>query len=428
MKKNRLSLRRLFSNTKFLIIFSIVVAFIFWVVVALEYAPIVENVIEKVPVTIEMENSVPDKFGLQIFGQSSFTVDVTVRGSRSIVGGNLLNANDFEVTAQTAYVNSPGSHTLQLKVTAKNPESEYEIVSLSSDYIEVYFDKYDEKEVSVEPRIVTTLEKLTDDDYSFDENELMVSVKTVKLTGAKTEIDRIQNAYLDIKIDRQLTECQTVDASVTLDNATGDAVKYVSVNGEADYKVPVTIPVYRIMELPTSVSFKNIPSAYINNSLKYSCTPATVRAAVLQNGEHKENSLDVGTVDFNELSPSSRLFAFETKNIENIKILDSTKVINAVVSLDGITSKTVTVDEASVKFSAGDRDKFNYNIEDISSVTVIGPSDKLAAIKLADIVLTVNTSELEAGKTSGKVTVSPSLGNSPDCWIYGKYELNISKK
>ena len=104
MKAKKLSLRQLFSNTKFLVVFSIVVAFIFWIVVALEYAPVVENEIKDIPVKIDMNNSVPDKLGLQIFGQSDYTINVTVRGNRYIVGGDLLTADDFEATAQTAYV------------------------------------------------------------------------------------------------------------------------------------------------------------------------------------------------------------------------------------------------------------------------------------------------------------------------------------
>ena len=85
MKAKKLSLRQLFSNTKFLVVFSIVVAFIFWIVVALEYAPVVENEIKDIPVKIDMNNSVPDKLGLQIFGQSDYTINVTVRGNRYIV-------------------------------------------------------------------------------------------------------------------------------------------------------------------------------------------------------------------------------------------------------------------------------------------------------------------------------------------------------
>ena len=65
MKTKRFTLRQLFSNTKFLVVFSIVVAFIFWIVVALEYAPVVENEIKDIPVKIDMNNSVPDKLSVK---------------------------------------------------------------------------------------------------------------------------------------------------------------------------------------------------------------------------------------------------------------------------------------------------------------------------------------------------------------------------
>ena len=186
MKAKKLSLRQLFSNTKFLVVFSIVVAFIFWIVVALEYAPVVENEIKDIPVKIDMNNSVPDKLGLQIFGQSDYTINVTVRGNRYIVGGDLLTADDFEATAQTAYVDSAGKHSLVVKVTAKDANADYEIVSKSADYIEVFFDKYAEKEVEVTPRIISELDDYTADDYMFDKADIIYDTKSVKVSGAQT--------------------------------------------------------------------------------------------------------------------------------------------------------------------------------------------------------------------------------------------------
>ena len=123
MRNSKLSLRRLFSNTKFLVVFSIVVAFIFWIVVAIQYAPVIDNVVESVPVRIDMENSVPDKLGLQIFGNNSYTVDITVRGNRYDIGGDLITADDFEVVAQTAYVDSSGNHTLKIKANTKDADA-----------------------------------------------------------------------------------------------------------------------------------------------------------------------------------------------------------------------------------------------------------------------------------------------------------------
>lgn len=318
MKAKKLSLRQLFSNTKFLVVFSIVVAFIFWVVVALEYAPVVENEIKDIPVKIDMNNSVPDKLGLQIFGQSDYTINVTVRGNRYIVGGDLLTADDFEATAQTAYVDSAGKHSLVVKVTAKDANADYEIVSKSADYIEVFFDKYAEKEVEVTPRIISELDDYTADDYMFDKADIFYDTKTVKVSGAQTEVNSITAAYADIPIEKKLTQSETIDASVVLSNGSDLDSKYVKINGESNLKIPVTLPVYKMQTSAVSVSFKNTPSDYINSPLVYSISPSRVRVAVLQNGSDTTNSLEIGSIDFTQITPSNGSFTFLASNVKQL--------------------------------------------------------------------------------------------------------------
>lgn len=427
MNKRKFSLRRLFSNTKFLIIFSIFVAFIFWIVVALEYAPIVENTVEDVPVVIDMENSVPDKFGLKIFGQSDFKVNITVRGSRYIVGGELLDADDFEVEAQTAYVNSAGSHTLQLKVTAKDPESDFEILGLSTDYIEVYFDKEAEKEISLEARVVTKLSKLTDGDYLFDENDLIVPEKTVKIVGAQTEVEKIEKAYANIEIDKKLTESSTVDAVVTLDNGTEEAARYVTINGEESYSVPVTIPVYRSMTVTPTVAFQSIPSGYIDNPISYTCNPSSVKVAILQSGDESSDVFTVGTIDFSEISPDNCTFKFDADSIKNIKFLDDTKSVTVTLDASGLSSKEFTVDDTAVKFKNNDEDSFDFDATSLEKITVVGSAEALAKLKASDITVTVDSGKLDENE-SGKVTVDVTLSDKSDCWIFGTYELEITRK
>lgn len=428
MSKSKFSLRRLFSNTKFLIAFSLVLAFIFWVVVALEYAPIVDNVIEDVPVTIDMKNSVPDKFGLQIFGQKDFTVDVSVRGSRYIVGGDLLNANDFEVTAQTAYVNSAGSHTLQLKVTAKDPESSFEIIGLSSDYIEVFFDKPAEKQISVEPRIITKLTALTDNGYSFDENDLILPVKTVKITGPETQVDPVKKAYADIEIEKKLNQSETVDAVVSLDNGMDEKPKYVSVNGAEEYKIPVTIPVYKIVDSSElTVDFQNVPSEYVNNPVSYTCIPEKMNVLVLQNGDRIDSVLSVGSIDFSELNTSGNVFSFKTQDIKNVKVTDGTKEISVSVDVGNVSQKSFKLDKSVINFAGNDSKGFAYNEAAFENVKVIGPAETLEAITLDDFTVTIDPSSLKDGQKSGIVTASVTLKNKDDCWIYGKYDVILTK-
>lgn len=426
MSKRKLSLRRLFSNTKFLIVFSLVVAFIFWIAVALEYAPIIEREIENVPVVIDMENSVPNKFDLQIFGQQEFTVDITVKGSRFIVGGDLLTADDFDVTAQTAYVNSAGNHTLQIKATKKDAEADYDIVKLSAEYVEVYFDKYDEKEIGVEPRIVTDLPSVTDNGYMFDENDILMPVSTLKISGAKSEIDNIQKAYADINIDHKLTESFTVDAPVSYEMELYDDIRFVTVENNNN-TIPVTIPVYKIENLTTEAEFKNIPSDLISNPLSSTVIPSSVRAAVLQNGSNNNSVLNIGTIDFAEISDNRNTFELSAEDIPDVKMLDGTKSFSVKVDMSGYKAVKFPAEDEGVVFTEGDREKFSFDLSSLGSVTVIGKSASLSKLSTKNILVSVDTKKFPEDKNTELIPVTVSLKDCNDCWVHGSYKMKITK-
>ncbi len=426
MKLKKLSLRQLFSNTKFLVVFSILVAFIFWIVVALEYAPVIENEIKDIPVKIDMNNSVPDKLGLQIFGQSDYTINVTVRGNRYIVGGDLLTADDFEATAQTAYVDSAGKHSLVVKVTAKDANADYEIISKSTDYIEVYFDKYAEKEVEVTPRIISELDDYTADDYMFDKADIIYETKTVKVSGAQTEVNSITAAYADIPIEKKLTQSETIDASVVLSNGSDLDSKYVKINGESRLTVPVTLPVYKMQTSAVSVSFKNTPSDYINSPLLYSISPSRVRVAVLQNGSDTTNSLEIGTIDFANITPSNSSFTFLASNVKTAKFLDGTTSFSVEVNTEGLSTKKLEPNINSIMITGGSGvSAGNVDLSSIGSVTVVGTQTALASVNANMLEVNINLTNIKLEEGENTVPVTVTLKNSKNCWVSGSYSAVI---
>ena len=426
MKIKKFSLRQLFSNTKFLVIFSIVVAFIFWIIVALEYAPVVENEIKDIPVKIDMNNSVPDKLGLQIFGQSDYTINVVVKGNRYVVGGDLLTADDFEATAQTAYVDSAGKHSLVVKVTAKNAEADYEIVSKSTDYIEVYFDKYAEKDIEVTPRINTELDDYTADDYLFDTEDIIYETKTVKVTGAQTVVNSVEHAYADIPIEKKLTQSETIDAKIVLSNGDDINSSYVKINGEDALTVPVTLPVYKMQTTSVSVSFKNSPSDYLNTPLQYSVSPSRVRVAVLQNGSDTTNTLEIGSVDFSQITADNNTFTFLASNIKNAKFLDGTSSFTVDINTDGLYSKSLEPNINSIMISGGSGvSAGNVELDSIGTVNVVGTQTALNSVNASMLEISIDLKNVKLEEGENEVPVKITLRNSKNCWVTGSYTAII---
>lgn len=429
MKAKRFTLRQLFSNTKFLVVFSIVVAFIFWIVVALEYAPVVENEIKDIPVKIDMNNSVPDKLGLQIFGQSDYTINVTVKGNRYVVGGNLLTADDFEATAQTAYVDSAGKHSLLVKVTARDANADYEIVSKSADYIEVFFDKYAEKDIEVTPRIISELSEYTPDNYLFNKSDIFYDIKTVKITGAQTEVNSITAAYANIEINKKLTESQTIDCPIVLSDGSDLDSKYVKINGESSLTIPITLPVYKIENIATTVTLKNAPSDYVSQPLSFTVSPSTVRVALLQNGADNTGGLSVGTIDYSQIIPTSKSFSFKASDIKNAKMLDGTTDFTVEIDTDKLSSKSLGLSSESVSLSGSNEVSLSdVDISSIGDIMIVGKSTDLSFVTSDMIVAKINLSGIKLQQGENTVPVTVSLKNSSNCWIGGSYTATITKE
>lgn len=67
--------------------------------------PDIERTIHNVPVDLNVsKDSVPSRFGLQVFGENHYQVDVTVKGKSYVI--SKLTADDIKVTAQTKYISS----------------------------------------------------------------------------------------------------------------------------------------------------------------------------------------------------------------------------------------------------------------------------------------------------------------------------------
>ena len=108
-RSKKFSLRSLVTDNRFILVCSLLIAIVFWAAVCISFSPETQVVIEDVPVEIDMENSVPAQYGLQMFGEGSYSVDITVSGSRYVVGGKLLSKSDFNVIADTSSVTSAGT-------------------------------------------------------------------------------------------------------------------------------------------------------------------------------------------------------------------------------------------------------------------------------------------------------------------------------
>lgn len=415
---------KIFYDNKFLMVFSLILAVIIWLVVAISLSPTDTAVIKDVPVSIDLTNSVPAQFDLEIFGQSEFTVDVEVSGKRYIVNSASVNKNSVKVVAQTAYVDSAGKHTLALKVSKMNENDEFEIISVSEDQIEVFFDVYKELEFPVEPKIISK-EKFAKDGYIA--GDAFLSADTVTVSGPATEVDSISAVYAEMTVEKPLDTTKTQAADIKAYNKNGGVLHYLTFN-YGNSEITVTLPIYYITDKPTAVDFKNTPLAYIENNFSYTVSPQSIKAGIQGVGEDSvPDQISIATIDFSQLMPGKNIINVAADSVPSVYFIDDIKQLTVEINVTGCTQKSLTVPEENISFvNAPDGFEVSAIEKSVGSVTVVGPQSSLDNIRASDIYAVVDLSNIDTTAVSQSADAKLSVKNSNDCWVSGEYTVTVN--
>ena len=417
-------IHKLFYDNKVLMVFSFVVAVIIWLLVVISFSPVDTTVIKDVPVTLDLANSVPAQFDLEIFGQSEFFVDVEVSGKRYILS-SVADKNSIKVVAQTAYVDSAGKHTLSLKASKVKETDEFEIVGLSDEFIEVFFDVYMEQDFNVEPKINVKNELV---EKGFVAGDPVLSAETVVISGPATEVRAVKNVFAEIDVEKPLSQTKTQAADINAYNESGAVLHYLSYN-YGNTEMTLTVPVYYVVNKPTSVTFKNAPAAYIDNPFDYTVNPSQFNAGI--QGIDSDNTVEniaIATIDFSQLKPGKNVITVPSDSVPSVYSLESFKNFEVTVNVIGCTAKTLTVPADNISFINAPKDyEVKSVIKSVGSVTVVGPETSLASVTPSELFATVDLSGADLSAEQQEFAVRLSVKNSEDCWVSGNYTITVAQ-
>jgi len=264
--KNRIS--QLLNNDKIVFAIAFFSAIIIWLAVVINVSPETTRVIQNVKVTID--NTVPSQFGLEVFGDTEFYVDVTVKGKKYQISSTNLSADDIIILAQTNNVDSAGMRTLILKPESSSGSAEYTVSAISQKSIDVYFDVPKTIQMVIEPEVIAKDFEIVKD--GFQTGDVNLSETSVSVTGPATEINKIEKAVARLTLEGSLSSNKSADAEIILlDENKKSNFKFVKTNINS---VVLTIPVLRVKEVNTTVLFKNAPDEYVLNPLSYTISPS----------------------------------------------------------------------------------------------------------------------------------------------------------
>lgn len=421
MKNNKkIDFRGLFSNNRFVLLFAITMAFVIWVAISMTASPEEPFTVKDVPVDFNLEGSTPEQLGLQAFGNTEFTVDVTVYGKRYIVSN--LKPEDIKVMPDLSYASTSGKNDVTLVARPASNDAEFTISSLSQTKVQVYFDTYKEVSFSLEPDIIA--EKVIPNEGYLQES-IYTSISNVTVSGPTTEVNKVSKVVARVSLTKPLTTTTTLEAQITPISEYGGVPQYLDVN-HGQGKVTLTIKVLKLKELPVTVSFTNEPLAYAASPLPVTISPSRVVVAAEEADIDAMETFSVGTIDFNKIGTIRNTFSFAAGSIKEVTVVDK-----------GVTAFKVVVDARDMKSSAYTVPKSNITIlnvpdgfeatalEGIETVTIVGPADSIAALNASGIYAEVDLSDVSLTAGRQKVTARVIVRSFNDCWAYNTYQIPI---
>lgn len=417
--KNKNAINRLLHNNLFVLLLSLFIAVVIWLLVVINVSPQTTRVIKDVKVTIDQ--TVPSQFGLELFGESEFYVDVTVTGKKYQISAANLSADDIVVAAVTNNVDSAGFRTLQLKAEPVSESAPYTISLTSAKTVDVYFDTEKTAQFIIEPEIITNGFPVVKDGFFC--GDINLSDTTVTVTGPSTQVNRIEKVVARYVLAESLTSNMSVETEIIpLDDAEKSDFDYLSMSIE---KVVLAIPVLRVKELDTVVTFKNAPDNFAVTPLKYTVSPSRDKFNILVDEYDKTLEYSVGTVDFRELSPSNNTFVIDAENTSVAN--ENTESFTVKVDMTGFTQEFFTLSADKIKLSNTNNEK--YSVSKLNkSVIIVGTEEALKSITENAITVEVDLTGVELKEGESQTVPALVNVNSPNCWVFGTYTVEVSAK
>lgn len=309
----------LMNNNKFVLLLSLVIAFIIWLAVAMYASPEESYTIYNIPITVNTENSLVAQKGYKNFWQSDEAIDVTVTGPRYLI--TRLTPDDILVSANLNTVDSAGVSKLSLRVSLKQESQDITISQQSKTSVNIYFDAELEKEVNIYLDKTVFDNKLAE---GYQLRSVDLPVTSVKITGPATEVNKIVRAEATPTLpDELLFESSTIPLEMSFQgNSASDTVsinQYVRYVDQQDYFVKVNID--RIAELTPAVEFTGEKTGEVTVSFN----TETIIAKIDTESKYDSTELPIMTVDYSLLAEGDNEFTVMSGDIElpeGVKIPD----------------------------------------------------------------------------------------------------------
>lgn len=407
----------IFDNRTFLMVLSVIMAFLAWLFVSMDSNDTKGKTITGVTVDMQEVDESIGKLGLSTISTEQIKVSVRVEGVVYDIGN--LTASDIRVYPDISKVTTAGMHTVELKGETRDSSKDVTIQEITPFSVQIKFDSLQTKTLDIKAKL-SGYSAL--DDYLI--RDVSVSPSTVQITGPAEDISRISQCVVEKDIDEELTSSYSETLPLKFLDVDGNELELKYVVSDVT-EARVTIPILKKKVVPVRLDFMNVPDGFQVDRLKFTLSNEEIEVAGPAESIDKYKEIPLGQIDIKSLE-LGKTETFEvklptgfvnTQNIQSVLVqFDSEGMIEKQFNVDNIIIQNVPL---------------NYEVEsmtqEIINVRIIGPKDVVEGMVAGDIVATIDLQE-SSSVSSGQVElpVKISVPKKSQVWAVGDYRAIVS--
>ena len=417
MKIKKVSIRKLFYNNKFVLIFSIILAFLLWIKFSSSSSESITKTISNIPINVPLSDSAQQD-GLTVFGIDDVTAEVSVTGSRLVLGQ--LSKDNIQIFAQQSagLINTTGNYTLELSARKNGILTDYEITSsVSPRFINVFVDHYKSKSFEVTPEI-----KYKSDPKYFS-SPVSLSESNITISGPDSIVSSISKVSVEGEIKETLNKTTTLyDLPINLYDETGKKISYSMLNLSST-KLDATIALLSRKTVKVVPTFTNKPAGLNIYNNQVSISPSSVEIAASEDVLKSLDKIELESIDFTKIKPNHNEFDLQLKMPNGCRSLNNT--YSAKLKLDMSSNSSKKISTNRFEFSnLSDSKKASCTTSSLT-VDVIGPSSELRNINPNNIRVQIDLAGKENFTGVTELSAKIIIESNDKCWIYGNYSVNV---
>ena len=410
------------DNNLFMLVMSVVSAFILWIVLSLTAFPETTVVLRDVPIDYSLDGSYADVTGISVLDMSDATANVRINGQRYLIGD--YSNDDIHIGVNLDTVRAPGVYDLPLVVTSTNGDA-IDVDTIEPSTVKVEFDYMITKSFSVADGTLTAdISNISAaDGYILDPAEVIIEPSVVEIYGPRDYVNQVTSCEIKVQSGATvMTTLQTSNTAVTLYNGE-NVVNDSKISVQSENGFALTIPVYMRKDMKLDVEIQTYFDQFDISSLKYTINPSEITVRSQSDRISNIDEITLGYVDLRSLDISSNI-TLPINNTDYYTNISGYDTATVTFDFENYSTKTLTINNSQIyPINVPNGYQVDVETDRINNIRVIGPSEIIEQIDSKDLIAQIDMLDYNITEGFRMYTVTVYLPMYNNCWCCGTYQV-----